>query len=138
MEKLYIDTNVYVSYLEGEFGGITKNLGLYSEQLFKRAFSCEFVIVASEMVVKELLGVIDDKNAVSEIFAELHKAGKLEWVFETEKMARDANRIAALYASHPSDALHSLLAKKAGVPLITWNIKDFANLNLAVYSPASI
>lgn len=138
MERLYIDTNVYISHLDNEFGGITRNLGLYSGQLFRRVLSCEFSIIASNLVIRELSRVLKDDASTLDFFTRFRKAGKLEWVFETDNMHRRAKMLSKKHYTHKADLMHAVLAEEANATLVTWNIKDFEGLPVRLTSPAFI
>jgi hypothetical protein len=54
--RLYLDTNVYVSKYKDEFygGGLPAYARYSVERLLERALACEFFVVSSDLVLKEI------------------------------------------------------------------------------------
>tara|TARA_Y100000310_G_C20123847_1_gene552718 strand:+ start:141 stop:398 length:258 start_codon:yes stop_codon:yes gene_type:complete len=65
--KVYCDTNIFLDFFDDRNDHI-RPLGEFTFQIFKRAINCEFHIVFSTHVKKELIsqGVTDEK--IKEIF----------------------------------------------------------------------
>lgn len=111
--KLYVDTNVYLDYF------LDRNKSEPAFKLFNDTISCKHKIILSEQVLFELNNYLD-LSKTQMLFALLKpklinvKANKLD--FEEAKKIN----------THFADALHIVLAKKAGADrVITRNIKDF-------------
>ena len=117
---LYVDTNVYLDYLLERENRAGDDLSNVAFQLFKRAADCEFRIVLSDAVLLELRSHIEPHKTTS-FFTFLER--KLDHVRTTAADRDAARRI----NTHQADALHIVLARKAGADiLVTRNITDFS------------
>src|SRR3989338_5974794 len=131
MSKLiYVDTNVFVSYLRGEYGNVlTINQEYEGQKLFERTKECEFTICISELFIEEILGVTKlSKESVNAFFKRFTDTGKLFFIADLESAQNMAAIIASSYKTPKKDAFHAACAICIGAILITWNIKDFANI----------
>ena len=139
MELIYLDTNVYLDYLEGRTDKL-RPLGEFAFQLIKRAIECEFKIVVSSFVIEELENNID-MDKVDDLFDTLKKLNKIINLFPIKDDKDKAKELSKNRDTHYSDALHAVLANRAGAEfLVTRNIKHFSNLNdlVKVVYPESI
>lgn len=117
--KIYFDTNIYIDYLENRTDGL-RPLGSFAFELFRRSIECEFDIIVSDFVINELERYIDEKR-INEVMDSIKKANKLVKICKSKEDVKKAG-----LSSNKPDALHALLAKKAGAEyIITRNIKDF-------------
>ncbi|MCK4327713.1 MAG: PIN domain-containing protein [Candidatus Diapherotrites archaeon] len=128
MAVVYVDTNVYLDYFENRCDRL-RPLGEFAFQFFRRALKCEFEIVMSDHVMDELESVVSIETI--DMFLEpLKKKNKIKLVFVEQADVRRAKRL----PTHWQDALHAVLAEKAGAELIvTRNANDFAGLFQAVF-----
>jgi len=117
-ELIYLDTNVIMDFLLG------RDSNAYN--ILIRTISCEFCIIISDLVVKELHYQGLDTE-MRNLFSLLKKSNKLiiDAVFNSDHIT--ATESVRFYSTHYSDALHKAIAKRNNVRyLITKNIKDFA------------
>ena len=128
MTKLiYIDTNVYLDYFDGRTDYL-RPLGEFAYQLLKRTLDCEFRIIISGLILKELfynsyeekiqklLPDFNSKNKIIEISADA------EDVKKTRNLCRERR-------TSFNDTLHAVLACKVNADfLVTRNLKDFYEL----------
>ncbi|MBU1202226.1 MAG: type II toxin-antitoxin system VapC family toxin [Nanoarchaeota archaeon] len=114
--KIYFDTNVYIDFLENRADKF-RPLGELAFQSFQRGINCEFHIVISELVVKEL-----SKSGVSK-----EKIKKLinwfgEKIILVENLKNDfseAKKAMKKYKIHFEDALHYQTSKRIADKLLT-------------------
>jgi predicted nucleic acid-binding protein len=125
---IYLDTNIYLDYLEDRTDNI-RPLGEFAFQLIKRTIACEFKIVISGLVFKELANNIDE-NRVKELFAELNDLDKL---IEIEAIEEDVNKTVRICKERKTDfedTLHAVIANRLKVDyLVTRNIEHFSQLS---------
>jgi predicted nucleic acid-binding protein len=124
MARIYLDTCVYMDYLEDRCDNI-RPLGEFAFQLLKRTFKCEFNIVVSDWLLTEM----EKHENVLPLFLELLKrlgnTEKVIFVTKTESTEKEAKELCKK-GFHLADALHAVLAGNAGAEyIVTRNIKDF-------------
>ena len=127
MARVYVDSNVFISLWDHEFGGPTDFLEHYAEEFFNRALSCEFIIVISDLVVEEVYKFMkfNDKE-INNSLRPYMEANKLEIVATEEELWQHAHdRIRRGEGTHLADMVHTLVAEREAIPVVTWNIKDF-------------
>ncbi|MCX6818261.1 MAG: type II toxin-antitoxin system VapC family toxin [Candidatus Aenigmarchaeota archaeon] len=116
---IYLDTNIYLDYYFDRHGSKRA-----FDIIFFRAPNCEFKIVVSDWVLRELeLNGIGSKE-MKTLFSRISENKKLVTIFtEKPKDIDDAKKISS---DHFQDPLHVILAKKGGAEiLITRNVQDF-------------
>jgi predicted nucleic acid-binding protein len=114
--KLYIDTNVYLDFF------LERIKSKYAEKIFIQTISCKHQIIISDHLLMELTKNLDYKKAT--ILFEILKP-KLINVMLDKKDKIEAKKL----MTHYEDALHIILARKAGADIIiTNNISDFESL----------
>ncbi len=117
--KIYCDTNIYLDFLLDRKNFYGDNLGDEAFSVFNRVISCEFILVVSSWNLVELKNKIE-YNSLNMLFSFLKK--KVVTVEHTKEDIEKAKEM----SEHFQDALHVLLAVKAGAKfLVTRNIKDF-------------
>jgi predicted nucleic acid-binding protein len=120
---IYPDTNFYLDYLEDRSDKM-RPLGEFAFSVLKRTFKCEFKIVMSYWVIKELEQHIA-KERMARFIGELESMNKLIMV---AKDYDDAIKAKSL-PTHYSDAMHIVLAMKAGAEFfVTRNIQHYLNM----------
>lgn len=123
--RLYVDSNVIISYLRSEFGGLTK-LQFYKVKEFLSACKIRgHVFIISDLCSKEIL-----ENAYSsreEIEEMLKTLGiKFEAVRTAPATAARAREILRSTGIHYPDNIHVQLAVEAkSDAIVTWNTRDF-------------
>jgi predicted nucleic acid-binding protein len=116
-EPIYLDTNVIMDFL------LDRDSSAFN--LIMKSISCQFCIIISDRVIKELHYQGLDTE-MKNLFTVLTTAHKL-YIDNT----LDSDRITAIelikhYKTHYSDALHKVIAKRNNVRyIVTKNIKDF-------------
>jgi predicted nucleic acid-binding protein len=116
-ELIYLDTNVIMDFL------LDRDSSAF--QLLCRTISCEFCIMISDLVVKELHYQGQDTE-MQNMFSILKNMNKIivENTLDSDHIT--ANELVKNYPTHYSDALHKAIAKRNNVRyLVTKNIKDF-------------
>jgi predicted nucleic acid-binding protein len=120
-KKVYVDSNIYIDYFDNREGKFA-TWGEFAFQFFRRTFECEFKIVMSAQIFKELNKLGYEEN-IDDLFYSLKDMEKIEFVFSSPKLNNEARD---MKTSHYGDRLHYLLAKKAKVDfIVTRNWKDF-------------
>jgi predicted nucleic acid-binding protein len=114
--KLYLDTNVYLDFF------LERAKSKPAEKLFIQTVSCKHSIIISDHLLVELTRHLDYQKAA--LLFHILKPKCIQVTLE-EKDKAEAKKLCTHYA----DALHIILARKAGAELIvTNNIKDFYSL----------
>jgi len=137
MKKIYVDSNVFISYWDREYGrNISDFLEYYSAEVFRRTISCEFKLVISELTLREIRRILRlDEETLYASLNEYRELGKLEILKISKYTWAKAEEIAKRGESHVTDIAHALVAKEADALLVTWNLRDFKRLGIAVTSP---
>lgn len=127
MKKVYVDSNVFISFWDKEYGrNITDFLEYYSEEVLNRVIGCEFFIVISDWTVKELMAREQvSREELMSALSPYQLIQKLEIVTPDSNDFEEAKRIKKQTGIHYPDSMHAALAKKAGAIIVTWNTKDF-------------
>lgn len=125
--RIYLDTCIYIDYLEDRKDNL-RPLGLFAYQIFKRALECEFVIVISPPVLKEIEGH-ESGNGFKSLIESLRAKNKLSFIAAQKHHYNEARDLARIRNTTYADTLHALLARESGAEiLVTRNLKDFEDL----------
>jgi len=127
MRRIYLDTNIYLDYAEDRHDRL-RPLGEFAFQLLKRAISCEFEIVISKLLLAELENQTGSEIAFR-MLAALKAKHKLINVNQDRSDTSEARNIARAKGVPWQDAMHAILAKKAGAELIVTRDAHFASLS---------
>lgn len=118
-QSIYCDTNIYLDYLGDRCNLFGKNIGDRAFSIFNRTLSCEFDIAISSWNIVELKNKADISRLNALLSFLKRKIIKVEHTEEDIKKAKELSE-------HFQDALHVILAQKAGASvLVTSNLKDF-------------
>lgn len=127
MTKIYVDTNVYLDYFEGRTDYM-RPLGDFAYEVFQRTLSCEFTIILSGLVVKEILNNRDEEQ-VYDLINELKEKNKIIKTKATFEDKEKAGQIVKQKRTSFPDTLHAVIAQRMGAEyLVTRNIQDFVEL----------
>lgn len=119
MNIAYLDTNIYLDFLLDRTGRTGRNLGDCAAGIFTKAMRGEIKIAISDWNLKELGGRLE-MNQLTALFTLIRGAIK---VSTTKRDMEEAKRLS--HENFP-DALHAILARKAGADfLVTRNIQHF-------------
>ncbi|MCK4326989.1 MAG: type II toxin-antitoxin system VapC family toxin [Candidatus Diapherotrites archaeon] len=125
--RLYIDTNVPISLVTGEFG---KNYEFMEERVRRFLSVCEeekHTLIISDWMTKELEGV---KPHCSNWIQDFAAENIIEYVELTREDSLKAKTISNAKGIHYSDARHVQLALKSKADaIITWDTKDFQKVS---------
>lgn len=138
-ELIYLDTNIYLDYLENREDRL-RPLGEFAFRLFQRTLKCEFKIIFSDLVNKELEKYIEE-DKIRNILDDLKESEKLVDVAITSEDREKARMLTKDKKANFNDALHAVLAQKAKAStLITRNIEHFADFQdlIDIQYPESI
>ena len=115
---IYCDTCIFINCLKDETSPTGKQMGREAFRLFKRSASCKYRIAISDWLLNEIY----KKASVSDakLIFTLIKNKITEKVIKTEE---DIARAKELSPSHFQDALHVVLAMKAGADIFV--TRDF-------------
>lgn len=132
MEKVYVDTNVFLDAIEDRDSRV-RDLGTAAMNVFSKAAHGRFKIIVSDWVLEELYEHTNReevKNLLSKLGDQMIRC---EYTDEQEKKAKQEAR-------HWQDYLHGLIAKDEGADcIITQNVRDFRDLSgLKVKRPGHI
>ena len=128
--RIYVDSNVFLSYFLREFGANYRFLEERVTQFLAVCYADKHVIIVSDWVVKECR----KKHIVKKDIVELLEKSGLQ--FEGLKYTKQDIAKAYGFDTHHADALHIVLTRKAKADVIvTWNKKDFEGIDIRVMSP---
>ena len=127
---IYVDTNVFVSYLRGEYGNVlTINQEYEGKKLFDRAVACEFTLYISYLVIEEFERITKLSSAsIASFFERFRHKNKLAVLEPDDSISKRATEFCRKYRTPFADAIHAAYAEKADAILVTWNMKDFENI----------
>lgn len=134
MTKLiYIDTNVYLDLLDNRHSGYMP-MGEIALNIINRAIKCEFHIIVSDVLLRELERFAPQEN-VKRLFASLTAAHKISFEF-----AENCDKLKAGFfdISIPFyDRLHFAIAERCGAEYLVTSDKHFDKLknNVKVIRP---
>ncbi len=129
--KIYIDTNVYLDYLLARKNKQGIDLSKPAFEVLKRTVSCEFEIIVSDLLFKELCGNIKLEDV--RMMAKFLKK-KIIKICEEEQDQTEADKF-----EHKNDARHAILAIKGKAELIiTRNISHFKDFLIQAKLPEEI
>jgi len=121
---IYIDTNIYLDYLENRTDKM-RPLGEFAYEVFRRAFGCEFKIIVSEHLLDELEKFVTEQE-IGFVLGKIKSAGKEVPLEVLESDIQKANALAAQRKVPWPDTLHAVLAIRGGAEcIVTRNKKDF-------------
>ncbi len=142
MQKIYVDTNVFISYWDKEYGrNIGDFLEYFSEEILKRVVKCEFYLIISDFVIEELLSITSlNKKEILKQFNPYFSLKKIKISKINKKDWEKADKLAKKYKIWKGDALHAIKAKQENAIVITWDIKHFSKLEdyVLVRSPKEL
>ncbi len=105
MEFIYLNTNIYLDYWYNRKDRL-RPLGEFAFSILRRTIDCEFIILVSDLVFKEL-GTQINEEAIKELFSDLKKRNKLITSRIEEKDIEDANNLKKRHPMIPfPDLLH--------------------------------
>src|SRR3989338_6646567 len=124
MALIYVDTNIYLDYFEGRTDSL-RPLGEFAFQIFQRTLSCEFTIVFSGLILKELYNHMNTEDLHS-LLDELKEKNK---IIETKATFQDKENVREIIKQKRTDfndTLHAIIAQRMSTDyLVTRNIQDF-------------
>ncbi len=127
MVLLYLDTNIYLDYLNGRVDTL-RPLGEFAFLLFKRSLACEFSLAVSSLLLEELYLHIE-KERVQSLLNDFQERKKILLTKITELDKERARNIVKERKTPYSDTLHAIIAQRIGAYcVVTRNIRDFVAL----------
>ena len=124
-KQLYLDTNVIMDFF------LNRDSAAYT--ILIRALQCEFFIITSPLVIRELLyqGLEQETKMLINL---LKNQNKVQICTIKQEHKREARKLQTHYA----DALHKVLAKSSNAVLVTKNTKDYPFTDIIVKMPDEI
>jgi predicted nucleic acid-binding protein len=120
--KFYVDTCVWLDYLQERKGFNDEDLGGFASVFFKEVILKKHFIVVSKHLVYELSKFY---NEVIDLFKILEKLKILIVVDVLREDILFAKNLSLERNVSCADSLHAILANKENAVLVTQNIKDF-------------
>ncbi|MBI2529690.1 MAG: hypothetical protein HYW05_00920 [Candidatus Diapherotrites archaeon] len=122
--RIYVDANVYLDYFGERTDGI-RPLGEFAFRIFQRTLKCEFEIILSDLLLREIKARNGFRARAECLFDDLINKNKLIQVDAEDKDEQEAK-----FHKNWKDALHCILAKKAGCEfIITRDIEHFSSFS---------
>ncbi|MBU2099816.1 type II toxin-antitoxin system VapC family toxin [Candidatus Micrarchaeota archaeon] len=135
MKRVYLDSNVFISFANQEIGSNLRPLFIEAEQFFTLVKKKECILILSYLFFDEVKRkCFSDKEQVLGHFKEIEI--KTE-VIEPEKEIFIGNFVSK--GLHYTDAVHAAIALKEKCDcIITFNIKDFEKVSdkIKVFQPS--
>jgi predicted nucleic acid-binding protein len=130
--RLYVDTNVIISLVMGEFGRANEYMEERVRTFLAACLNEGHTLLISDLFEDELIHKAPYASGWEKDFA----AGiRLERVVTIDADVARARRLVAR-ASHFKDALHAAIAERCGADLVvTWNVKDFHGSPVTAVKP---
>jgi predicted nucleic acid-binding protein len=127
--KAFVDSNVFISAIQDEFGGGWEFMSERVEEFFDRVMSCMHTIVLSRGVIKEITDkTFFTSEEIKQEYAEFWD--KIKFVEPSLDDMDNADRINKKYRNGSMDSLFLVIAEKEGCDcIVTWNKKDFEITN---------
>ncbi|MBU1201243.1 MAG: hypothetical protein KJ583_00800 [Nanoarchaeota archaeon] len=124
MTKVYCDTCVYRDAFEGESRrDRLRPLDEFAWNFFNKVMEGKFILVTSDWVFHEFKKTVGNTKDLDDLLSQIEDSNKIH-VTKTKEDIRKANELSK---TNFDDALHVVLAKKAGAFILTTqNIKHFA------------
>jgi len=120
---IYLDTNIYLDYLENRSDRL-RPLGEIAFQLIKRALQCEFKIIISDIVLREL-NKYAKKDKINLILEPLKKKRKIISIESNINNRRAAAKLQKECQIPFFDALHYVLAISNDAEFLVTNDNHF-------------
>jgi len=124
MDKLYVDTNIFLDALKDRTSRNGRDLGTPSMSIFSQAKHGRFKIIVSDWTLQEL-GKHIGKEEVKELLSNIGEDSIIRCSF-TEEQKQKAKES----SNHWEDYLHGLIAEEEDADcIVTRNVKDFRTLS---------
>jgi len=139
--RLYVDSNVIISYINQEFGGKFEVMDYRVEQFFAICIEDKHKLIISDLTVKEISAhTYLSKNEVLDFLEGIGlDVGYIEYLPQKKRHIRDhIRKRKEIQRVHRPDDLHVAFALEAKADcIVTWNKKDFEPVEklIDVYSP---
>ena len=118
MTKIYLDTNIWLDYVFNR-GTLSFQSGLISHQILKRVVGCEFYIVISDVVKKELDKHMNDPTKLFDILSP-----KCIFVQTSQADIEKAKNVAI----HYPDTVHLAIAEREQCDYFVTNDSGFFSI----------
>lgn len=120
MIKLYLDTNVFLSYWQQEMRGFVP-LFERVRRIFEETIECKYYLVISGLTIAEMALKIKvpEELVVEEYLKEFSLVQKIDIVSNTKQEWSEARKLAREIGLHLKDSLHVIAAKNQGCILVT-------------------
>jgi len=132
MEKIYIDTNVFMDYFLNRVDKL-RPLGDFAFNLIRKIIKKEYMVVISDLIIIEL----EYNGFEKEIKILLEKFKESKNLIFVESMEEDnvkTNKIVRKKGTDFNDTKHAIIANRCKVDhFVTRNVKDFEELGDLVY-----
>ena len=139
MKHLFLDTNILIRFLTND-DNIQSPLAY---KVFEKATKQEFILVISPIVIAECTWVLQmnrygySKEEISNILRQLILSPGIKMLEEELTLNSLSN-----FSKHNVDFIDAYLASfsllENKYPIITWNKKDFKQLDCEFYSPENL
>ena len=127
--KVFVDSNVFISYFQDEFGGGLEFMSYRTAQFLDRTLSCTHNIIISNHVLMEICAITlsSEKEMLDELS---HYSDKIKIVNETETDIKNAEILNSKYHVGKADCLFFIIAEREKCEcIVTWNKKHFNLFN---------
>ncbi|MFB6158698.1 MAG: type II toxin-antitoxin system VapC family toxin [Candidatus Nanohalobium sp.] len=124
MEKVYVDTNIFLDALKDRTSRNGRDLGTPAMSVFSQAKHGRFKIIVSDWTLQEL-GKHIETEKVKELFSDIGEEQIIRCSYseEQKKKAKDSS-------NHWEDYLHGLVADEEDADcIVTRNVDDFRILS---------
>ena len=138
--RLYVDSNVILSYIKQELGGLIKAQVVRTKDFLINCQKERHIIIISDLTLKEIKKIgYYSQEEVEELLKQCDII--FEMIESNKERVRKAKGIEREMGVHYPDSLHIQLAldSKADA-IVTWNLKDFESAEglIPIRSPADL
>ncbi len=123
MPRVYVDTNIFLDYLFDRMVGLIP-AGYFAERLFEAIVDCRYLLVMSDLTMKELeVHSKMAKASIEDLLDRFKEVGKLDIVAIDTKVISEARKL----KMPMPDAIHTVIAGRQKAILVTRD-KHFAGV----------
>lgn len=124
---IYLDANIYMDHFDGRVDKL-RPLGEFAFNVLRKTFECEFKIIFSGLILKELI-YNSYEEKIKGLIKELKEENKIIRIKVLKEDINKAKEIIKGRNTNFNDTLHAVVANRMKVKyLVTRNIKDFEEL----------
>ena len=130
MRRVLVDSNIFLDYYLDRRDNLLP-LGEFASQFITRSIKCEYFILVCNAAIWEISNNlnISEKDVWGNVLEELKRKNKVEIAAYSHEQVKEARKISKDKNVAFNDALFAVMARDAGIALVTRNNHFFAELS---------